>query len=95
MHPMTITITYQVNMPVTTEEVIELFRSAGLNRPVGDKDRIALMLQRADLTVTAWHEGRLVGIARSLTDYCYCCYLSDLAVRQEYQHQGIGIGCIG
>jgi GNAT superfamily N-acetyltransferase len=87
---MTIAITYQVNMPVTTEEVIDVFRSAGLNRPVQDKDRIALMLQRADLTVTAWHEGQLVGIARSLTDYCYCCYLSDLAVRQEYQHQGIG-----
>ncbi len=33
---------------------------------------------------------RLVGIARALTDFSYCCYLSDLAVRKEYQRRGIG-----
>ncbi len=87
---MNTSVTYQVNVPVSTEAVIAVFQSSGLNRPVQDQDRIALMLQRADLTVTAWHDGRLVGIARSMTDFCYCCYLSDLAVRQEYQHQGIG-----
>jgi ribosomal protein S18 acetylase RimI-like enzyme len=34
--------------------------------------------------------GKLVGVSRSLTDFCYCCYLSDLAVRKEYQTSGIG-----
>ncbi|WP_157816175.1 GNAT family N-acetyltransferase [Spirosoma pollinicola] len=31
-----------------------------------------------------------MGIARSLTDFCYCCYLSDLVVRDDYKEQGIG-----
>jgi GNAT superfamily N-acetyltransferase len=31
-----------------------------------------------------------VGVARSVTDYYYCCYLSDLAADKEYQQQGIG-----
>ncbi len=32
----------------------------------------------------------LVGISRSLTDFCYVAYLSDLAVRESHQKQGIG-----
>jgi len=32
----------------------------------------------------------LVGISRSLTDFSYCCYLSDLAVREGYKCKGIG-----
>ena len=30
------------------------------------------------------------GLARSVTDFAYCCYLSDLAVDRECQRQGIG-----
>jgi GNAT superfamily N-acetyltransferase len=48
------------------------------------------MFAHANLVVSAWHEGALVGVARGLTDHSYCCYLSDLAVDQAYQRQGIG-----
>jgi predicted N-acetyltransferase YhbS len=48
------------------------------------------MYANSNLVVTAWHNKKLVGISRSLTDFCYCCYLSDLAVRQEYKNKGIG-----
>lgn len=48
------------------------------------------MLNRSDVLVTAWNGDELVGVARSLTDFCFCCYLSDLAVDREYQHSGIG-----
>ena len=40
--------------------------------------------------MTAWDGEALVGVARALTDFCWCCYLSDLAVDKAYQHQGIG-----
>ncbi len=33
---------------------------------------------------------KLVGIARSMTDFHYACYLSDLAVDRDYQRRGIG-----
>ena len=48
------------------------------------------MFASPNLVLSAWIEGRLVGLSRSLTDYAYCCYLSDLAVVKEYQGLGIG-----
>lgn len=60
-------------------------------RPVSDLERIQGMLQHADLIVTArTPSGLLVGVARAISDFHYCTYLSDLAVDQEYQQQGIG-----
>ncbi|WP_206340669.1 GNAT family N-acetyltransferase [Flavimarina sp. Hel_I_48] len=32
----------------------------------------------------------MICISRSLTDYCYACYLSNLAVRKEFQKEGVG-----
>ncbi len=83
-------LTFRTNAPVSTGQVIELFRSSGINRPVEDEARIAQMLRYGNLTITAWHGTQLVGFARSLTDYCFCCYLSDLAVRGDFQRRGIG-----
>jgi len=40
--------------------------------------------------VTAWDEQKLIGIARSMTDFNYACYLSDLAVDASYQNSGVG-----
>lgn len=62
----------------------------GERRPIDDMARLERMVRQADLIVTARAEGRLVGIARSITDFSYCCYLSDLAVDRAYQRQGIG-----
>ena len=59
-------------------------------RPVNDFDRIKKMCNNANLIITARKDGRLVGVARSITDFAYCAYLSDLAVDTNYQNQGIG-----
>ncbi len=48
------------------------------------------MLMHTNLLCTAWDGETLVGVARSVTDFEYCCYLSDLAVDLAYQKQGIG-----
>lgn len=85
-----IEITYQHNLPLDPRDVIRVFQSSGITRPVNDLPRIARMFAAPALTISAWHEGRLVGLSRSLTDYAYCCYLSDLAVDREYQGCGIG-----
>ncbi len=62
----------------------------GERRPVEDLERLRRMLRQADLVLTARDGARLVGISRALTDFSYCCYLSDLAVDAAYQRQGIG-----
>jgi len=83
-------IQFKINAKVPAEAVIDVFKSSGIIRPVDDIKRIQTMLDNANLTITAWDGIELIGIARSLTDYCYCCYLSDLAVKKEYQKTGIG-----
>jgi predicted N-acetyltransferase YhbS len=72
--------------------MIELYREStlGERRPVDERDRMAAMLRNANLVVTAWEEDRLVGISRSLSDFSYVTYLSDLAVRLSHQRMGIG-----
>ena len=72
------------------DEYIDVANKSGINRPVGDRDRIERMLAHANLILTARQAGRLVGVARSLPDFCFCCYLSDLAVDRACQGQGIG-----
>jgi predicted N-acetyltransferase YhbS len=83
-------LTYRVNSQLDAAEVAELLRDSGINRPVDDLPRIEKMIENANLIVTAWDGARLVGISRSLTDFSYCLYLSDLAVAKAYQKQGIG-----
>jgi predicted N-acetyltransferase YhbS len=59
-------------------------------RPIHDLPRIRAMLDNADLIVTARADGRLVGVSRAVSDFAYCVYLSDLAVDEAFQRQGIG-----
>ncbi len=47
------------------------------------------MHRNANIVVTAWYKNKLIGLARSISDFCYCCYLSDLCVRNEYKRNGI------
>ena len=86
-------INYQVEPELGVEEFIGvLVRSTlGERRPVSDRDRMLQMLTHANLIITARHpNGDLIGVARCITDFVYCTYLSDLAVDLEFQHRGIG-----
>jgi len=85
-------IDYQLEPELSAEEFIDvLIRSTlGERRPVDDRERIELMLKNADLIVTARSNGRLIGVSRAITDFAFCTYLSDLAVDETCQKQGIG-----
>jgi predicted N-acetyltransferase YhbS len=85
-------IRYRDDAPLTVAAAIELYNRStlGERRPVKRPDIFAGMLANANLTVTAWDGGRLVGISRSLTDFTYVAYLADLAVDVDYQNSGIG-----
>lgn len=85
-------IAYRTGNDLDLDQVIALYRSStlGERRPVDDRERMRQMLERANLVVTAWDGDQLVGIARSLSDFAYCTYLSDLAVDLAYQRRGIG-----
>ena len=85
-------IVYRVNKPITPEQFIDLLKASTLSerRPIEDKRCMEGMVNNSNLMVTAWQGDKLVGVARSVTDFHYACYLSDLAVDRQYQKQGIG-----
>ena len=86
------TVTYRIGSDLNLDAVIDLYVAStlGERRPVADRECMARMISEANLVVTAWDGDRLVGISRSLTDFCYICYLADLAVHSAYQRSGIG-----
>ena len=85
-------IEYRLGNDVDLDTVIDVYRDStlGARRPVDERERMKQMLERANLVVTAWDGDRMVGVSRSLSDFCYATYLSDLAVRLAYQRRGIG-----
>ena len=85
-------IIYSVENNLNPEEFREVLidSTLGERRPVEDIQRIEKMVENANLIVTARENGILAGVARSITDFVYCTYLSDLAVRLSYQKKGIG-----
>ncbi|QNF26984.1 MULTISPECIES: GNAT family N-acetyltransferase [Metabacillus] len=87
---MTVQITYKVNAEINALELSSVFRASGIKRPVDDLPRLGRMIEHADILISAWDGNQLVGIARAITDFSYCCYLSDLAVNKNYQKNGIG-----
>lgn len=85
-------LTYSSTRALTAEEFVGVLKRSTLaeRRPVDDAPVIEAMLRHANLLWTAWDDSKLVGVARSVTDFEYCCYLSDLAVDAAYQRLGIG-----
>ena len=75
------------------DEVLGVYRASGLGerRPVEDRARMAEMVKNANLVLVARDaDGALIGISRSVSDFSYVTYLSDIAVNREYQRAGIG-----
>lgn len=85
-------IHYETNRSISADEFIDVLKRSTLaeRRPVESRERIEKMLQHGNILVTAWDDDLLVGVSRALSDFSFCCYLSDLAVDEKYQHQGIG-----
>jgi N-acetylglutamate synthase-like GNAT family acetyltransferase len=84
------TISYQQESRFCLDEMLDLYRSSGINRPTGDAARMGIMLASTNLLITARSDGKLVGLARCLTDKAYVVYICDLLVAKAWQQQGIG-----
>lgn len=89
-------LTFQIEKTVSVSDFKSVLEkcSLGERRPLDDNERLAEMLQNANLIATARDNKKLIGIGRCVTDFVYCTYLSDLAVDEDYQKQGIGLELI-
>ena len=85
-------IEYKINEPITSEQFVGLLEKSRLaeRRPIHNSECMEGVVKNSNLVVSAWHGDELIGIARSVTDFHYACYLSDLAVDQKYQKSGVG-----
>ncbi len=85
-------IHYSTQKHISVEAFIDVLKRSTLaeRRPVHEPERIKMMLDNAQVLVTAWDGDTLVGVSRAITDAAYCTYLSDLAVDESYQKSGIG-----
>ena len=85
-------IIYKIENNLSIDEFRTVLENStlGKRRPIDDLERLEKMLRFANLTITARENGKLVGVSRSLTDFGFCTYLSDLAVDESYQKKGIG-----
>ena len=85
-------IRYRVGNDLDFEQYLAVYveSTLGERRPIADRARMRRMLEEANLVVTAWDGDEMVGVARSLTDFVYATYLSDLAVKVSHQKGGIG-----
>lgn len=86
-------ITYQHEPNLSKGEFVDVLKRSTLaeRRPIAEPGTVEAMLAHADLIVTARDgHGKLVGVSRAITDFAYCTYLSDLAVDEAFQQQGIG-----
>jgi ribosomal protein S18 acetylase RimI-like enzyme len=85
-------LTYQIENELSVAEfrAVLIASTLGERRPIDEPERLQKMLEHANLIVTARDEGKLIAVSRSLSDFAFCTYLSDLAVDVAYQHLGIG-----
>ena len=85
-------IKYNINKNISTNDFIEILTNStlGQRRPIDDLETIKSMIENADIIITASIDNKIVAIARAITNFSYCCYLSDLAVDTKYQKMGIG-----
>ncbi|KQT73821.1 GCN5 family acetyltransferase [Methylobacterium sp. Leaf465] len=89
-------VAYGIEPDLDAAEFRRVLIESGLavRRPTDDLPRLARMLAQADLVVTARRDDDLVGVARTLTVFVFCAYLSDLAVSRSAQGLGIGRGLL-
>jgi len=85
-------VNYQLEPDLSVDEFRDVLIRSTLaeRRPLSEPSALAGMLKQADVIYTARDQGLLVGVARALTDFHFCTYLSDLAVAVSHQRQGIG-----
>jgi len=85
-------VVYKNDVIITVDQFIDLLKRSTLaeRRPVDNRAKIQSMLEHGNILITAWVDTKLVGVSRAMSDFAFCCYLSDLAVDEVHQKQGIG-----
>ena len=90
------TVEYEAVETAPFEEIVELYKSAGWWRDAPDTDKEARTVISAMIRgslrfmVARLPEGRIIGMARVISDGYSDAYIQDVVVLPSYRKQGIG-----
>ncbi|MFC7647452.1 GNAT family N-acetyltransferase [Streptosporangium lutulentum] len=72
-------------------EIFQLYDSVGWKPWTRDIAKVLRSLEKSHLVLTARDEtGKLLGLARTVSDDEMICYVQELLVNREFHGQGIG-----
>ncbi|NDK31788.1 GNAT family N-acetyltransferase [Nesterenkonia haasae] len=75
---------------LSMDEVVALYREVGWTTYADDTVTLEAALAGSSHVVAARRDGRLVGLARVISDGATICYLQDVLVHPDAQRAGIG-----
>lgn len=72
------------------DEVLALYGAVGWTAYTNDDATLRAALAGSSLVVAARRDGRLVGLARAISDGATICYVQDLLVHPDARRSGVG-----
>ena len=75
-------------------EVVALYEAVGWAAYTRQPETLLAALKGSSLLATARADGKLVGLARAISDGATICYLQDILVDPRHQRTGIGQGLL-
>ncbi|HCH7937134.1 MULTISPECIES: GNAT family N-acetyltransferase [Providencia] len=85
-------LTYKVNSAISVDDFRSLIKQSPLNSivPTDDTKQLRSMIENANLLISVWLDQRFIAYIRAITDFSFCCYISEMIIHNDYQNNGIG-----
>ena len=82
-------INYSLMKNFSSAQIFNVFKSVGWANDISE-DNLHLAILQSSHIVTAWHNGEIVGLIRSMDDNIWSANIDCLIVNPKYQKMGIG-----
>jgi ribosomal protein S18 acetylase RimI-like enzyme len=75
---------------IKEEDLVDLYTSVGWTTYAKDSASLRKAIENSSFVVSMWDEGKLVGLARCVSDDVSISYIQDILVRPSHQRRGVG-----
>lgn len=82
-------VTYSDSTEINRDSLSDLFRAAEW-KSADYPEQLQQAVRNSHSVISAWEQGRLVGIVNALSDGVMTVYFHYMLVHPDYQNQGIG-----
>jgi len=72
------------------EDLMKLYQNVGWSAYTEDLDLLKEAIMKSLDVITAWEDGELVGLIRTIGDGLIILFIQDILVQNDYQNRGIG-----